>query len=330
MPEAFPDAVISFPMLGESFALDPARTYTLFGHTFYWYGVIIGLGFLLGVIFCFRRGPRDFGVSTDTLTDVILIGMPAMLIGSRILYCLCHYEQYMGQTPGETVWNWCRIWEGGSAIAGGIVLTAACVWIYSLIKKIPVGAIADASVFGLMLGLIVGRWSNFINREYLGTETTVFCRMGLSAGGNTIYVHPLFLYESLAVLAAFIALYLWNRKGLRQFDGEITLMFMLGYSLLRMLLEPLCFSPLVIPGSEMLATQLVMAGVFSGSACLYFKTIGERKTKEQLYVNQVRSAVSAEAEAPAPDAAPAAAQAALPETSAGSEAPAEPADTETT
>ena len=84
MPEAFPGAVISFPMLGEHFSINPSATYTLFGHTFYWYGVIIGIGFLLGALYCFRRGPRDFGVSTDTLTDVVLIGLPATLIGARI------------------------------------------------------------------------------------------------------------------------------------------------------------------------------------------------------------------------------------------------------
>ena len=41
MPEAFPGAIITFPMLGESFSLNPSGTYTLFGHTFYWYGAII-------------------------------------------------------------------------------------------------------------------------------------------------------------------------------------------------------------------------------------------------------------------------------------------------
>ena len=40
MPEAFPGAVISFPMLGESFSVNPSGTYTVFGHTLYWYRAI--------------------------------------------------------------------------------------------------------------------------------------------------------------------------------------------------------------------------------------------------------------------------------------------------
>ena len=58
MPEAFPGAIITFPMLGESFSLNPSGTYTLFGHTFYWYGAIIGLGFILAALYCMRRAPR--------------------------------------------------------------------------------------------------------------------------------------------------------------------------------------------------------------------------------------------------------------------------------
>ena len=57
MPEAFPGAIITFPMLGESFSLNPSGTYTLFGHTFYWYGAIIGLGFILAALYCMRRAP---------------------------------------------------------------------------------------------------------------------------------------------------------------------------------------------------------------------------------------------------------------------------------
>ena len=76
MPEAFPGAIITFPMLGESFSLNPSGTYTLFGHTFYWYGAIIGLGFILAALYCMRRAPKDFGISKDTMTDVVLIGLP--------------------------------------------------------------------------------------------------------------------------------------------------------------------------------------------------------------------------------------------------------------
>ena len=211
MPEAFPGAIITFPMLGESFSLNPSGTYTLFGHTFYWYGAIIGLGFILAALYCMRRAPKDFGISKDTLTDVVLIGLPTAIVGARLYYVFCHWSSYVGDTVWQTLWNWCKIWEGGTAIPGGLLLATFCVWLYARKKKIPFGAIMDCVVLGLLIGQIIGRWSNFMNREYIGEVTDVFCRMGLTTGGTTYYVHPLFLYESLWNLVGFIFLAIWTR-----------------------------------------------------------------------------------------------------------------------
>ena len=57
LPESFPGATITFPMRGEGFSLNPGGTYTIFGHTLYRYGAIIGPGFLLGVLSCFSAAP---------------------------------------------------------------------------------------------------------------------------------------------------------------------------------------------------------------------------------------------------------------------------------
>ena len=301
MPEAFPGAVISFPMLGEHFSINPSATYTLFGHTFYWYGVIIGIGFLLGALYCFRRGPRDFGVSTDTLTDVVLIGLPATLIGARIYYVAFHFDQYRADTLLQTLWNCCKIWEGGTAIPGGLLLMGICVWIYARVKKIPFGAIMDTAVFGLLIGQTIGRWSNFINREYIGEVTDIFCRMGLTTGGTTYYVHPLFLYESFWMLNGFILLHIWSKKGLRKYDGEATIYYVMWYSLIRMALEGIRTAPMMVPGTELRVSQLVMAGFFAAALSMYYKNMPVKHDPKDLYVNRVK----AEADAPAAEAEPA-------------------------
>ncbi|MBR4579353.1 MAG: prolipoprotein diacylglyceryl transferase [Oscillospiraceae bacterium] len=290
LPESFPGAVITFPMLGEGFAIDPSSTYTLFGRTFYWYGAIIGLGFLLGVIYCFRRGPRDFGVSTDTLTDAVIIGLPSALIGARLFYVLGHWEQYAGDTVLSTLWNWCKIWEGGSAIPGGLMLMLLCVRIYARRKKISFGAIMDTAAFGLMIGQIVGRWSNFMNREYLGRETEIFCRMGLTtAQGVTYYLHPLFLYESLWMLLGFLGLHIWSKRGKRKYDGQVLLFYLAWYGFIRLLLEGLRTSPLLIPGTPFRASQVLMGAVFVVAASLLLVNSNRPHDPAKLYVNIVRA-----------------------------------------
>ena len=289
LPEAFPGAIITFPMLGEGFSLNPSGTYVLFGRTLYWYGVIIGVGFLLGVIYCFRRGPRDFGVSSDQLTDAVLIGLPSALIGARLYYVLCHWNNYVGDTALQTLWNCCKIWEGGTAIPGGLALVWLFVWLYSRKKKVSFGAIMDTAAFGLMIGQIVGRWSNFMNREYLGRITDVFCRMGLTTGGVTYYVHPLFLYESLWMLLGFLWLHVWSKKGKRKYDGQIMLIYLAWYGFIRVVLEGLRTSPLYIPGTSLRASQVLMGAVFAVAVLLLIVNGRKPHDPADLYVNKVRN-----------------------------------------
>ena len=53
MPTMMRDAAISFPLLG-NWSIDPSASFTLFGRTFYWYGVIIAVGFILAMLYCAR------------------------------------------------------------------------------------------------------------------------------------------------------------------------------------------------------------------------------------------------------------------------------------
>ena len=57
------ESVISFPMLG-GLTLNPPAYFTLFGRPIYFYGVLIGIGFLIGITLCARRAKR-FGFTED-------------------------------------------------------------------------------------------------------------------------------------------------------------------------------------------------------------------------------------------------------------------------
>ena len=54
------DSAITFPMFGD-LTINPPAYFTVFGKNIYFYGVIIGLGFILGMLYCARRS-RDFGL----------------------------------------------------------------------------------------------------------------------------------------------------------------------------------------------------------------------------------------------------------------------------
>ncbi len=281
-------AAISFPMLG-NWSICPPNSFTLFGHTFYWYGVIIACGFLLAVTYCYRRCP-SFGINADDLTDVLLFAVPLGIIGARIYYVIFygHYETFVDML---------KIWEGGLAIYGGIIAAIITAAVVCRVKKISLPALLDVAAFGLLIGQLVGRWGNFMNREAYGYETDIFCRMGLTLNGETIYVHPTFLYESLWNLAGFIALHIISKKTTRKFDGQYFLYYLAWYGLGRVWIEGLRTDSLYIGASDVRVSQLLAAVTCVASVALMLILRKSRKaTPENLWVNKV-AALAAEAPA---------------------------------
>lgn len=256
-PISVPNGTITFPMLGESFSITARDSFTLFGLTFHWYGIIIAIGFLLAYAYVNRRS-KDFGLKDDELLDALLWGVPAGIIGARLYYVIFNFSIYRND-----LWAIFKIWEGGLAIYGGVIGAAIAVWLYARHKKLPVGAFLDLAGLGLLIGQTVGRWGNFINREVYGFETEVFCRMGLTdAAGNTIYVHPTFLYESVWNLLGLLLLHIFCKKGKRAYDGQVFAMYLAWYGLGRAFIEGIRTDTLFL-----FSTGLKVSQVFAFLTC---------------------------------------------------------------
>ena len=245
------DSAISFPMLG-NFSINPPSYFTVFGRNIYFYGVLIALGFLLAILYCGRRS-REFGIRADDFYDLMLWLIPLSIVGARLYFVLFRLEDYLAD-PISVLY----IHEGGLAIYGGVIAGALCVVFVCRHKKIPIPAMLDLTVHGLLIGQIIGRWGNFMNREAFGAETTVFCRMGLTApDGTTVYVHPTFLYESLWNLCGFLFLLWFVKSGRRKYDGQCALLYFFWYGLGRAWIEGLRTDSLYIPGTGIRVSQLL-------------------------------------------------------------------------
>ena len=92
------DSAITFPMLG-NLTINPPSYFTVFGMDIYFYGVIIGLGFILGIVCCTRICAR-FGIKEDDMYDAILVIIPTAIIGARLYYVLFRLDYYV-QHPNE-------------------------------------------------------------------------------------------------------------------------------------------------------------------------------------------------------------------------------------
>lgn len=245
------DSPVSFPMLG-NLTVNPPASFSLFGRTVYFYGVIIALAFVAGMAWCLRRA-KQAGLREDDLYDVFLWILPSAIVGARLYYVLFRLDYYL-ENPAEIP----ALWEGGLAIYGGVLAGLAAAVVVCRRKKIPPLSLLDLLAPACMLGQAIGRWGNFFNREAFGRETTVFCRMGLQAADGTIlYVHPTFLYESLWNLIGFLFLDAFIRRGRKRFNGQCLWLYFLWYGIGRAWIEGLRTDSLMIGSTGIRVSQIL-------------------------------------------------------------------------
>ena len=275
------DSVISFPGLGIDY-LNPPAFFSVFGHRIYFYGVLFALGFLLGILYCARRS-KDFGIQSDDYYDAIILLIPLSILCARAYFVLFRLDEF----AGRPLIAYFAVWEGGIAIYGGIIGAILAVYLVCRRKKIPFLAMLDLLVFGVLIGQIIGRWGNFMNREAFGGPTEIFCRMGLTdPAGHTIYVHPTFLYESLWNLILLIGLLIWEKKGRRKYDGQMSLLYFFWYGLGRAWIEGLRTDSLYIGHTGIRVSQALSLVLVACAGALLLWERRREHPAEQLYVNQ--------------------------------------------
>ncbi|MBE6645156.1 MAG: prolipoprotein diacylglyceryl transferase [Ruminococcaceae bacterium] len=270
---------LSFPGLGIGEFSVNSEAFTLFGVPIAWYALIITCGMIAAVTYTVFRAAK-IGIILDDVLDFVIFTIPIGIIGARLYYVLAEIEHYHSLAD---VFN---VREGGLAIYGGIITGAITVFTVAYIKKINFFAFADCCTPGIILAQAIGRWGNFMNGEAFGSETDIFCRMGVSNSityYNTIYVHPTFLYESLWNILGFILINIFYKH--KKYDGQIFLMVFGWYGLGRMFIEGLRADSLYtnLFGLEFRTSQVLAAVIFAVclSLLIYFQI---KKPNKPLYV----------------------------------------------
>ena len=302
---AMKDMPVSFPGLFGDWELNIDPVAIHIGHGIYWYGIILAIAMLAGLYLCMKQA-KHYGLTEDNVMDMVLWAVPCCIIGARLYYVLFNLELYR-RTDGSLDWGaMVRIWDGGLAIYGTVIVGVIVALIYTKRHKIPFFAMGDLAVMGLLLGQIIGRWANFINREAFGTETTLPWRMKLwLTSFYSVEVHPTFLYESLWNLVGLLLILFIVSKG-RRFDGENTWFYFLWYGLGRSWIEGLRTDSLYLFNWELFGQRirvsqaLSMVMVAVAAVMLFYNIKIKKRSPESLWVNQVEAekarAAAAEAE----------------------------------
>ena len=240
---------------------------TIFGFSIAFYGIIIGIGMLLGITLAARDAERR-GIGEDTVYDFALLGIVFGVIGARLYYVFFRWDNYRGN-----LLEILNLRAGGLAIYGGVIGGILSLMFYCKRKKQNFLNLADSLILGVLVGQILGRWGNFFNAEAFGRYTDSLFAMQLRRdivnpimidsallqhlvrvnGVDYIQVHPTFLYESVWNLCLLLFL-LWYRPK-KRFTGEMFFLYLGGYGLGRVWIEGLRTDSLLLPGTGIAVSQ---------------------------------------------------------------------------
>ncbi len=248
---------ISFPNLGWEFEISRVA-FSVFGVPVYFYGLLIGLGLMLALIYAVYETKRA-GMEQDDLFNILLIALPTSIVCARLYYVIFQWDYYKNNL--SEIFN---IRGGGIAIYGAVIGAAAVVYTYCRIKKLSIGKWLDVLSVGLLIGQAVGRWGNFVNGEAFGSATNLPWAMTIVQDGISVakMVHPTFIYESLWNTVGVVLLWLYRKE--KKFDGEMFCGYMIWYGIGRMMIEGLRADSLMIGAfrvSQLLSVCLVAAGM---------------------------------------------------------------------
>lgn len=276
---------IFFPDLGWEMVVK-SDAFTIFGLTIKWYGIMITIGMILAVIYCFKR-MRSYGLDPDRVIDVVFFGLIGGIIGARAYYVIMDWDNYK-----DNISEIFSIRDGGLAIYGGLIGAIIIGAIVAKIRKVKFIPLLDLAGMGFLIGQGFGRWGNFFNHECFGENTTLPWGMTsarisayLSSNAENIFtttgiqvdpslpVHPVFFYESLWCFIGFLLIHLYSKK--RKFDGELFLFYIGWYGLGRFVFEGLRTDSLMI--GHLRVSQIVAA--ISVIAAVAIVAIVRRKIK---------------------------------------------------
>lgn len=246
--------------------------FTLGPLTVHWYGIFVALGFLAGLWTASRRA-KLAGIAPEKIFDLgpwLIIGG---ILGGRVLYVISYWREEFAGNIREIF----MVQHGGLVFYGGLVGATILGIIYLHLKKLPLWRVADIVAPSIALGYVFGRIGCLMNGCCYGREChlpwAITFPLVVDSDGvmrfphNGVPVHPTEIYDSLLNLCFYLFLAWLFRR--RKFDGQIFATYLVGYAVLRSLVEYFRGDYKVLyVGGVVTPAQLVSIGIVIGGIAL--------------------------------------------------------------
>jgi phosphatidylglycerol---prolipoprotein diacylglyceryl transferase len=202
------------------------------------------------------------------ISDFIFWAMMGIIIGGRLGYVLFYNPGYYLHNLGDAL----AVWDGGMSFHGGLIGVIVSTIMFAKKNKIPLFRFADIIACASPLGLMLGRFANFINGELYGRPTEASIGMVFPNGGP-LPRHPSQLYEAMleGFLLFFILYFVYYFTAARKEPGMITGLFLVGYASARTFVEQFrepdshigfLFGTDILTMGQMLSLPMVLIGLY--------------------------------------------------------------------
>ncbi len=196
------------------------------------YGVMVAIGFALGLWLAGRRAARE-RISPEQINNLGVWLIVAGMLGGKLFYIVFFWSDFIGGWREEGI----RSLREGFVFYGGFIGAALAGWFYTRTNKLPFLKLADIFAPSVALGHAFGRLGCFFNGCCYGKACDLPWAVKFPPPHvmHNIPVHPTQLYEVAGNLAIFTGLMLYHRH--RRFPGQVWWFYMLAYGALRFAVE---------------------------------------------------------------------------------------------
>lgn len=198
------------------------------GFTFYSYGFMLAVGFLVAAWLGAREAERE-GISWQWVFDLTLVLCISAIVGARLVYVITELPWFI-KHPREAL----SLSGGGLSFFGGFGFALATGIAFARRSRVSAWVMADIAAPYVALAYAIARVGCFLNGCCYGTPSELPWAIPRSPQ-DLIPRHPTQIYASLGSLAIF-AILLAIRRG-RHFPGFRMFLYVGLYSVMRFVVE---------------------------------------------------------------------------------------------
>jgi len=238
-----------------------------FGFSIHSYGVMLAIGFMVGISLAAREAVRT-GVDPDKILNLTFWILLSSILGSRLFHCMVFYPQYI-QDPLRIL----KLWEGGLVFYGGFLGAVLVSALYAKIHKLNFWEVGDLLMPSVILGLVFGRIGCLLAGCCYGHvcdpdfALAITFRNPIGLGIKNEPLYPTQIISAVNALVIFLTVWLYRKK--KRFHGEVLAICLILYSITRSLIEFLRDDPrgfLELGRVSLSESQVVSIGLLAFAA----------------------------------------------------------------